>query len=63
MKIGILGSAEVGQTLASGFLSEGYEVMLGTRNPAKEEVVKWQQDHPTGKTGTFGDTASPCSIY
>jgi 8-hydroxy-5-deazaflavin:NADPH oxidoreductase len=57
MKIGILGSAEVGQTLASAFLAEGYEVMLGTRNTAKEEVVKWQQDHPGGQIGTFEQTA------
>jgi hypothetical protein len=26
MKIGILGSAEVGQALGEGFLKEGYEV-------------------------------------
>jgi 8-hydroxy-5-deazaflavin:NADPH oxidoreductase len=57
MKIGIIGSGEVGQTLASGFLSEGHEVMLGTRNPGKEEVKKWKQDNPKGQTGMFGVTA------
>lgn len=57
MKIGVIGSAEVGQTLAAAFLAEGYEVMLGTRNTAKEEVVKWQQDHPGGQVGTFAQTA------
>jgi predicted dinucleotide-binding enzyme len=57
MKIGIIGSGEVGQTLASAFITEGYEVMLGTRNPGKEEVKKWKQENPKGQTGTFGVTA------
>jgi|RhiMetdeSRZDD1v2_1073273.scaffolds.fasta_scaffold06355_6 8-hydroxy-5-deazaflavin:NADPH oxidoreductase len=57
MKIGIIGSGDVGQTLATGFLTEGHEVMLGTRNPGKEEVKKWKQDNPKGQTGTFGVTA------
>jgi len=35
MKIGILGSGVVGQTLAKGFLSQGHEVQLGTSNPSK----------------------------
>jgi 8-hydroxy-5-deazaflavin:NADPH oxidoreductase len=58
MKIGIIGSSEVGQALATAFLSEGYEVMLGTRNTAKEEVLKWEQDHPGGLVGTFKETAT-----
>jgi len=56
MKVGIIGSGAVGQTLAKAFKSEGYEVMLGTRNTAKEEVVKFNAE--TGiSTGTFEDTA------
>ncbi len=39
MKIGIIGSGEVGQTLATAFLKEGHEVMLGTRNTSKDEVI------------------------
>jgi predicted dinucleotide-binding enzyme len=57
MKIGIIGSGEVGQTLGSAFLSEGYEVMLGTRNPSKEDVVKWRQAHPGAQTGLFSAAA------
>jgi predicted dinucleotide-binding enzyme len=34
-KIGIVGSAVVGQTLARGFKSHGYEVRIGSRTPAK----------------------------
>ena len=42
MKIGIVGSGSVGQTLATAFLKEGKEVMLGTRNKDKEEVIAWK---------------------
>ncbi len=57
MKIGILGSGVVGQVLATGFLEEGHEVMLGTRNVSKEEVVKWQKENKTGRLGSFQETA------
>lgn len=35
MKIGIIGSGVVAQTLAAGFLKHGHQVTLGTREPAK----------------------------
>ena len=35
MKIGVIGSGVVGQTLGAGFLKHGHEVMLGARDPAK----------------------------
>jgi predicted dinucleotide-binding enzyme len=34
-KVGILGSAVVGQALAQGFRKHGYEVRIGSRTPAK----------------------------
>lgn len=57
MKIGILGSGVVGQVLAGGFLKEGNDVMLGTRNVSKEEVLKWQKENPKARLGSFQDTA------
>jgi predicted dinucleotide-binding enzyme len=57
MKIGIIGSSEVGQTLGAAFLSEGHSVLLGTRNPSKEEVVKWKEAHPGVQTGLFAAAA------
>lgn len=53
MKIGIIGSGQVGRTLGHAFLSENHQVMLGTRNTGKEEVVKWIKENPTGRAGTF----------
>ena len=57
MKIGIIGSGIVGRVLATGFLSEGHQVMLGTRNISKEEVVKWKNENKTGLLGSFQETA------
>lgn len=58
MKTGIIGSGIVGRVLASAFLKEGHEVMLGTRDTGKDEVVKWKEANPGGLTGTFEEAAS-----
>lgn len=56
MKIGIIGSGQVGQVLAKAFKSEGHDVILGTRNIAKPEAVKFNAE--TGiAIGTFSDSA------
>lgn len=57
MKIGIIGSGIVGQVLGKAFLTEGHEVMIGTRNTSKEDLVKWQKENSSGKIGSFADTA------
>ena len=56
MRIGIIGSASVGQTLAKAFKSEGYEVMLGTRNTSKKEVVDFNNETSID-IGTFDEAA------
>jgi predicted dinucleotide-binding enzyme len=58
MKIGIIGSAVVGQVLAKAFKSEGYDVMLGTRDTSKEEVVKFKNENAGINIGTFKDSAA-----
>ncbi len=57
MKIGILGSGDVGRVLGTAFNREGYEVMLGTRDIQKKEVVQWLADNPGAATGSFEETA------
>jgi predicted dinucleotide-binding enzyme len=47
------GSGQVGQVLAKAFLNEGYEVMLGTRNIKKPEVVKFKSDNAPLKQETL----------
>jgi len=61
-KIGVLGSGIVGRTLADGFFKHGYEVMLGTRDPARGEVPAWvaqhAAEHPGAQAGTFRQAAA-----
>lgn len=38
MRIGILGSGAVGQSLARGYARHGHEVRIGTRQPAVEDL-------------------------
>ena len=55
-RIGVLGSGEVGEVLADGFLKHGYEVMRGTREPAK--LTAWKgRAGSKASVGTFADTA------
>jgi len=55
MKIGILGSGAVAQTLGSGFLVHGHDVMLGTRSVSK--LSDWVSKNPLGRVGTFSEAA------
>src|SRR5882672_1817144 len=56
MKIGIIGSGIVGRVLATAFLKEGHEVILGTRDVNKEEVKKWKSEN-AGQAGSFEQAA------
>ena len=55
-KVAVLGSGEVGKTLANGFLGLGHAVMRGSRDPAK--LAEWAgQSGPNASTGTFAEAA------
>jgi 8-hydroxy-5-deazaflavin:NADPH oxidoreductase len=58
MRVGIIGSGAVAQTLGRAFLTEGYEVMLGSRDPLKEAITKWKAVNPGANSGTFAEAAS-----
>ena len=52
MRVGILGSSDVAKSLARGFLKEGHDVMLGSREPGK--MTSWVQESGKGaSSGTF----------
>jgi predicted dinucleotide-binding enzyme len=55
MKVGIIGSGVVGQTLAEGFLKHGHEVTLGTRDPKRADVQEWLAKTPGADGGTFSE--------
>jgi len=56
MKIGVLGSGIVGQTLAAGLVKHGYEAMMGTREPAK--LAEWKAANPRAGVGSFSEAAA-----
>jgi 8-hydroxy-5-deazaflavin:NADPH oxidoreductase len=59
MKIGVLGSGEVGRTLGSGLVALGHQVMMGTRNVAKPEVQEWLRENGSRACiGSFAEAAA-----
>ena len=54
-KIGVIGSATVGQTLAAGFKKHGYDVKIGSRTPAKLNDFSKSSGIPNG---TSADVAA-----
>lgn len=70
MRIGVLGTGMVGQVLAAKLSGTGYEVTVGTRDPAatlaRQEpdgygnppFSAWHAQHPDVKVGSFADAAS-----
>ena len=57
LKIGIIGSGPVGQTLAKAFSSEGHPVTLGTRDVTKPELLLWKEQNPTISISNFEEAA------
>lgn len=56
-KISVLGSGQVGEVLADGFLKKGYAVMRGTREPQK--LSDWKaKAGDEAQTGTFAEAAA-----
>ena len=56
IKVGILGSGNVGKTLGAGFLILGHEVMIGSREP--EKLQPWvNAAGPGASAGTFEQAA------
>ncbi|MFE9421861.1 NADPH-dependent F420 reductase [Kitasatospora sp. NPDC006697] len=58
MRIGVLGTGTVGQTLGSKLLTVGHEVMLGSRNAEGQAAVGWAEAAgPHGRRGSFAEAA------
>ena len=69
MKIGILGTGDVGQTLGSALIRRGNDVMLGTRNVSRKMEEKATEEAPQSfhewlsknkkvRLGTFAEAAA-----
>ena len=68
MKIAILGTGVVGQTLAAALAAKKHDVMIGTRDPAatlarpaharsNTSYKQWQDANPSVRLGTFAEAA------
>lgn len=59
MKVGILGTGDVGQALGRGFIALGHEVRLGSRSAGNAKAVAWaaEQGERAGE-GSFADVAA-----
>ena len=59
MKIGVLGSGKVGQTLGQGFANLGHQVLLGSRTPARGKIKAWLAEAgENASAGTFKAAAA-----
>lgn len=58
MKVGILGTGDVGRSLGRGFAALGNEVKLGARSANHEKALEWVGETGKGASqGTFADAA------
>lgn len=58
MKIGILGTGNVGNTIAAKLLSLGHPVMMGSRSERSEKALAFAETHPQASAGTFETAAA-----
>jgi 8-hydroxy-5-deazaflavin:NADPH oxidoreductase len=58
MSVGVLGRGDVGRRLASAFRDRGHAVMIGSRDPAGEELQTWLAGEGAGiQAGSLAETA------
>jgi hypothetical protein len=59
MRIGVLGSGVVGQTIGSKLIHLGHEVMMGSRDAANPTAITWaKKEGPRASFGTFANSAA-----
>jgi 8-hydroxy-5-deazaflavin:NADPH oxidoreductase len=56
MKVGVIGSGVVAQTLGAGFLKHGHEVALGTREASR--LADWAAKNPQARIASFAEAAA-----
>jgi hypothetical protein len=59
MKIGVLGTGDVGRAVGKGFITLGHDVMMGSRTAANDKAAAWAREMGSrASTGTFGEAAA-----
>jgi predicted dinucleotide-binding enzyme len=63
VRIGVLGTGTVGQTIATKLVALGHEVTMGSRQAGNEEAVEWAAASGAGAAeGTFADAAAAADL-
>lgn len=58
MKVGVLGTGDVGKALGSAFLALGHEVKMGSREPGNTKAQAWVKEAGEhASAGTFAEAA------
>jgi len=60
MKIGIIGSGDVGRALGSAFAAINHQVMIGSRTPDSDELKAWMEK--TGKRACTGSVTNAAAF-
>src|SRR4051794_17180298 len=59
LKIGVLGTGDVGRVLGAGFAELGHDVKIGSRDPKSEKVTAWvEKTGARASAGTFAEAAA-----
>jgi 8-hydroxy-5-deazaflavin:NADPH oxidoreductase len=59
MRIGVLGTGNVGRALGGGFIAVGHDVKMGSRNATSETALAWVTEMGAkASAGTFADAAA-----
>jgi predicted dinucleotide-binding enzyme len=59
MKVGVLGTGDVGKALGKGFITLGHDVKMGSRSATNERALAWTKEiGAKASVGTFADAAA-----
>jgi 8-hydroxy-5-deazaflavin:NADPH oxidoreductase len=59
MKVGVLGTGNVGQALGKAFVTLGHDVKMGSRSATNDKAIAWANEMgPKASAGTFADAVS-----
>ena len=63
MRIGVLGTGMVGQTLATKLVAVGHDVLMGSRDAANPKAAEWATSTKGhGRAGTFAEAAEHAEV-
>src|SRR5688500_8780308 len=59
MKIGVLGTGDVGRALGKAFVTLGHDVRMGSRSATNEKALAWAKEMgPKASADTFAEAAA-----